>query len=71
LKYLDILNGKGIQICETLYEFEIRYLIEKEFVKNAEDVLFRRTKIGIQFNTYEIHNTINKIISETITSKND
>jgi len=71
LKYLDILNGKGIQICETLYEFEIRYLIEKEFVKNAEDVLFRRTKIGIQFNTNEIHNTINKIISETITSKND
>jgi len=66
LKYLDILNGKGIKICDTLYEFEIRYLIEKEFVKNAEDVLFRRTKIGIKFNTQEIHNTINQIILETI-----
>ena len=66
LKYLDILNGKGIKICDTLYEFEIRYLIEKEFVKNAEDVLFRRTKIGIKFNTQEIHNTINLIISGTI-----
>lgn len=66
LKYLDIINGKGIKICETLYEFEIRYLIEKEFVKNAEDVLFRRTKIGIKFNTQEIHNTINQIISGTI-----
>ena len=66
LKYLDIINGKGIKICETLYEFEIQYLIEKEFVKNAEDVLFRRTKIGIKFNTKEIHNTINQIISGTI-----
>jgi len=41
-------------------------LIEKEFVKNAEDVLFRRTKIGIKFNTKEIHNTINLIISGTL-----
>ena len=65
LKYLDIINGKGIKICDTLYEFEIQYLIEKEFVKNAEDVLFRRTKIGIKFNTKEIHNTINQIISGT------
>ena len=65
LKYLDIINGKGIKICDTLYEFEIQYLIEKEFVKNAEDVLFRRTKIGIEFNTKEIHNTINQIISGT------
>jgi glycerol-3-phosphate dehydrogenase len=66
LRYLDKVNGKGIKICETLYEFEIQYLIEKEFVKNAEDVLFRRTKIGIKFNTKEIHNTINQIISGTI-----
>ena len=66
MKYLDIINGKGIKICETLYEFEIRYLIEKEFIKKAEDVLFRRTKIGIKFNTQEIHNTINLIISGTI-----
>jgi len=66
LKYLDKTNGKGIKICETLYEFEIQYLIEKEFVKNAEDVLFRRTKIGIKFNTKEIHNTINLIISGTL-----
>ena len=66
LNYLDMNNGKGIKICDTLYEFEIKYLIEREFVKKAEDVLFRRTKIGIKFNTQEIHNTINKIISETV-----
>ncbi|PZQ44600.1 MAG: glycerol-3-phosphate dehydrogenase, partial [Micavibrio aeruginosavorus] len=30
-----------------LYEVEIRYLIEHEFARSAEDILWRRTKLGL------------------------
>lgn len=36
-----------------LYEIELRYLIEKEWARGAEDVLFRRTKLGIRMNREE------------------
>lgn len=59
---MDILKGPGLKICENLYEFEILYLIKYEHAKNADDILFRRTKLGIQFNSEEIRNKINSII---------
>ena len=31
---------------------------------NADDILFRRTKLGIQFNSEEIRNKINSIIKD-------
>ncbi len=32
-----------------LYEREVAYLMEKEFVQTADDVLWRRTKLGLRF----------------------
>jgi len=32
-----------------LFERETRWLIEKEFARTAEDILWRRTKLGLHF----------------------
>jgi len=61
---MDDLKGVGLKICENLYEFEILYLLKYEHAKNADDILFRRTKLGIQFNSEEIRNKINSIIKD-------
>jgi len=37
----------GAEIAEGLYEAELRYLHEHEWARTAEDVLWRRTKLGL------------------------
>ncbi|MGZ5199130.1 MAG: glycerol-3-phosphate dehydrogenase [Telluria sp.] len=41
------LAGMGSEILPGLYEIELRYLITREWARNAEDVLWRRTKLGL------------------------
>jgi glycerol-3-phosphate dehydrogenase len=36
-----------------LYEAEVRYLVEREFARTAEDVLWRRTKLGLHMSDAE------------------
>ncbi|HYJ29545.1 MAG TPA: glycerol-3-phosphate dehydrogenase [Allosphingosinicella sp.] len=36
-----------------LYEAEVRYLRDKEFARTAEDILWRRTKLGLRFTDAE------------------
>ena len=57
-------GGPGDNICGNLYEFEIFYLVKNEFAKNSDDILFRRGKLGIEFNKNEIHTKINEIIKK-------
>lgn len=40
-------NGLGQCFTNDLYGFEVDYLIEKEWARNAEDVLWRRTRLGL------------------------
>lgn len=40
----------GKNLGENLYEREINYLVENEFAITAEDILWRRTKLGLRFN---------------------
>ena len=53
LKVWDMLDGvlseteMGLHFGAGLYEIEVRYLIDNEWAMTAEDVLWRRTKIGI------------------------
>ena len=47
--YYKKLSGGGEKISNDLYEFEVVYLMEREMAKTAEDILFRRTKLGIDF----------------------
>src|SRR5205085_3833463 len=42
------LRDLGRHFGAGLYEREIRYLIDTEFAKTAEDIIWRRTKLGLQ-----------------------
>jgi glycerol-3-phosphate dehydrogenase len=41
------LDGLGRRFARGLYEREVRYLVEHEFARTADDILWRRTKIGL------------------------
>lgn len=41
------LDGLGQRICGDLYEAELRYLVQYEWARTAQDVLWRRTKLGL------------------------
>jgi glycerol-3-phosphate dehydrogenase len=40
----------GYNFAPTLYQVEIDFLIEQEWAKSAEDILWRRTKLGLSLN---------------------
>lgn len=41
------IEDMGEQILLNLYEKEVRYLLQKEFAIDANDILWRRTKLGL------------------------
>ncbi|HEY0311429.1 MAG TPA: glycerol-3-phosphate dehydrogenase [Allosphingosinicella sp.] len=45
----DRLANLGRHFGAGLYEAEVRWLVEREFARTAEDVLWRRTKLGLRF----------------------
>jgi glycerol-3-phosphate dehydrogenase len=47
--YYSNLSKGGEKITEDLYEFEVSYLVQEELVTKIDDILFRRTKLGISF----------------------
>ncbi|MBS0358521.1 MAG: glycerol-3-phosphate dehydrogenase, partial [Proteobacteria bacterium] len=47
-------EGLRIAFSEDLYEREVEFLIEHEWAESAEDVLWRRTKLGLFFNKIQI-----------------
>jgi len=49
--YYNNLGKGGEKLTEDLYEFEISYLVQEELVTQVDDLLFRRTKLGISFPT--------------------
>ncbi len=42
-------DGLGAEIAPGLHEAELRYLHDHEWARSAEDVLWRRTKLGLHF----------------------
>ncbi|TLY66775.1 MAG: glycerol-3-phosphate dehydrogenase, partial [Gammaproteobacteria bacterium] len=38
----------GRELLPQLYEREVEYLTREEFARTAEDILWRRTKLGLQ-----------------------
>ena len=64
LNCMENYGGPGDNICGNLYEFEIFYLVKNEFAKNSNDILFRRGKLGIEFNKNEIRTKIDEIIKK-------
>ena len=47
------LSDLGTHHGAGLYEAELRYLVEREFARTAEDVLWRRTKLGLAMTAAE------------------
>ena len=45
--------GLGRHFGHGLYEAELRHLIGNEWAMTAEDVLWRRTKLGLRFSAVE------------------
>ena len=45
----DGLAALGRHFGAGLYEAEVRWLVEKEFACTADDILWRRTKLGLRF----------------------
>ncbi|QIA65522.1 glycerol-3-phosphate dehydrogenase [Vibrio astriarenae] len=41
----------GKEVAPQLYEAEIQYLVETEFANKADDILFRRTKLGLTYDS--------------------
>jgi glycerol-3-phosphate dehydrogenase len=46
-------KGLGRHFGHGLYEAELRYLVEREFARSADDVLWRRTKLGLRLSREE------------------
>lgn len=45
----------GIDFSHGLYQKEVEYLIQHEWAMTVEDILWRRTKLGLQFASDNIH----------------
>ena len=60
--YNDCKEG-GIKLTEDLYEFEIAYLAKEEMASSVEDILFRRTKLGISFPKDKV-NILNDVLKK-------
>lgn len=54
LKNASSLLDLGKHYAHTLYQIEVDYLIKEEWAETAEDILWRRTKLGLCFSTEEI-----------------
>jgi glycerol-3-phosphate dehydrogenase len=48
LRGAESLTDLGRDFGAGLYEAELRYLVEHEFARTADDVLWRRTKLGLE-----------------------
>ena len=49
LSGLDSVAALGKDFGNELYQAEVDYLIEQEWARTAEDILWRRTKLGLEF----------------------
>lgn len=47
--------GLGLHFGHGLYEIEVKFYLEDWFAKTAEDILWRRTALGIYFSEEETH----------------
>jgi glycerol-3-phosphate dehydrogenase len=48
------LRDMGRHFGAGLYEREVRYLLDVEFAKTADDIIWRRTKLGLKLTPKEV-----------------
>ncbi len=52
----DSLDALGENFGGGLYEAELQYLINNEWARSSDDILFRRSKLGLILSETEIEN---------------
>lgn len=52
--FADGKANRGKNFGHGLYEVEVKWLMEKEWAKTCDDVLWRRSKLGLFFNEQEV-----------------
>lgn len=57
------LGDLGRPFGADLYEAEVRYLVDKEFARTAEDIVWRRTKLGLRLSPKEQRELGNFVVS--------
>ena len=50
------IDSLGKHFGSGLYEREVAYLIQEEWARTSDDILFRRSKLGLSFSKDEIKN---------------
>ncbi len=58
-------QGMGEHFGAGLYHCEVQYLIEQEWVLSVEDLLWRRTKLGLRLTTEQVERLIDVITELT------
>ena len=69
---IGTINNKGdfgTQFSHNLFSFEVDYLIANEWAKCAEDVLWRRTKLGLFFSGAETE-ALDEYIKKKVSAEN-
>ena len=54
--------------AHKMYHAEVDYLIKQEYVTSAEDILWRRTKLGLYINSLDKINELDNYIKKYILS---
>ncbi|MDA9620035.1 glycerol-3-phosphate dehydrogenase, partial [Alphaproteobacteria bacterium] len=65
LNNINSIDDLGKDFGHGLYENEVEYLFNNEWARCAEDILWRRTKLGLHMNTQQV-----EIIDGWFTEKN-
>jgi glycerol-3-phosphate dehydrogenase len=55
LEACDSLADLGKHFGGGLYQHEVEFLIEREWARSAEDILWRRSKLGLRLNAEQVH----------------
>ncbi|MEO7773301.1 MAG: glycerol-3-phosphate dehydrogenase [Steroidobacteraceae bacterium] len=48
-------NDLGVDFGAGLARAEVDYLVTREWARSSDDILWRRTKLGLQFSTAQVH----------------
>lgn len=67
---LNTLSDLGELIAHGLYQKEVEYLIKYEWAKTTDDILWRRTKLGILFSEKEVEK-LNSCIQSIFRGQDD
>ena len=61
-------DGSHVEIAPGLFEAELRYLHRHEWARCANDVLWRRTKLGLRLNAEQI-TQLSAFMAATVTPR--